>query len=537
MTVGVALKFGAGELNPHYFAHPHLLHYALAGLYGTIFLFGFLMRVFHSIQEFQTLFFNNPSFFYLTGRIFCASIGTLTILVLYRYGARLFGQRVGFVSAVFLATSFLHVRSSHYVRHDVPVAFMILFSSWFILNVLEYGRKKDCFYAGILSGLAVATNWNGIILAVPLSLAILLQGKDVKESFRDLCISFGALFLGFFAGSPFLVLDGSMSLNEVNAFFLRQGGPGPASVFRIPSFGKALDYLLHYLNIGMGWPLEILGILAVFFFLIRHQKKDILFVSLPIFYFCIVGNAPGRGRADYILPMVPFLYVGAAALMVRVSEFFQGAIRSFVLGIFVLGLIALPTARSFLHDVLLIRKDTRTLAKEWVETNLPPGARIAIERYLYLRAWVPPLLETNEQNLKLLDAIQRRSPLKGKMRKGLTSVMTASPRYTLIEITSEHHLLEEFESRYDIKELLDKEVRYVILSSFITDFKGEMTDPRARQFYGELRKRGRLIARFSPFKEGVLDEQQDHATHTPFDRMNLMERPGPVIEIYRLSGR
>ena len=539
VTVGVALKFGTGSLNPHYFAHPHLLHYGLFGCYGVMFLIGLLFRSWRSVLEFQELFFRDPSLVYGVGRGFCAFLGTASVLVIYDYGKRLYGRIAGLLAALFLGTSFLHVRSSHYVRHDIPVLFMILLSSLAIIHFWENGGRKESFFAGLLSGLTVATNWNGAILLAPLLLALFLRHDAPKTLLLNLAAVCGGGLIGLFAGSPFLFLDLQGSLREF----------GRLSSSLIPSrhTGYVLkrglihtgwsSYLFHYLRIGMGWPLEILGVLGTFLLLIRGRKQDLVFLSVPILYFYLIGRAHSSVRAEYILPVLPYLYVSAAALLVWIMEQMKQAERLACFGLFVPLLIAAPTLQCLRHDYLITLKDTRTLAKEWVEQSVPPGSKIAMERYIALRSWFPPLLETEAQNLKMVHAIRQNDPSKGKMREGLSFQKSPFPRYTLIDITPGHRILDEFESEYSLSALLKKKVDYVILSSFVSDFKREARSPEVSQFYKELHEKGHLIKRFTPFKEGVSDERQDHASYTPLDRLDLLERPGPVIEIYALRGR
>ena len=535
VTVGVALKFGTGDLNPHYFAHPHLLHYLLFGVYGFIFVIGHFLHTFHSVLEFQNLFFRDPSLFYGVGRSFCAMLGTATIWITYAYGKRLYGPLVGLVSSLFMATSFLHVRNSHYVRHDIPVTFMVLLSSLFVLGVLERGEKKDYFYAGLLLGLTVVTNWNGILVGASLLLAALLRKEALKKNVSDLLLSGGAAFIAPFAGSPFVFLDANRNFKELFFLFsVPHHGVSSGPSVGISSTGWS-RYLFHYLRIGMGWPLEALALVGIAWLFMRRQKKDLVFLSFPVLYFCFVGRFHSSVRAEYILPILPFLYLSAALVVVRCAGFFQEKRRPLLLSLFLLALISLPAADSIRHDYLITQKDTRTLAKEWVERNIPPETKIAMEKYIYLRAWVPPLLETKEENLRVLDVIRRQNPSKGKTREGLSLVESSSPRYALVEVAPAGHLVDEFESRYTLDELLKKKVEYVILSSFIKDFRNVAFDPVRRQFYKELSERGKLVKRFSPFKNGVPEVRQDHATHTPLEGLWTLKRPGPIIEIYRLN--
>ena len=73
-----------------------------------------------SIGALQQLYFTDPTGIYTAGRALGVAAGTATIVGLYRLAARLTDHRTAMAAAIFLAVSPLHVRDSHYVKHDVP---------------------------------------------------------------------------------------------------------------------------------------------------------------------------------------------------------------------------------------------------------------------------------------------------------------------------------------------------------------------------------------------------------------------------------
>jgi 4-amino-4-deoxy-L-arabinose transferase-like glycosyltransferase len=208
-----ALRFGTGDLNPHWFTYPSFFLYLLFFLYGLYFLVGFVLGIFHSPQDFATLYFLDPSAFYLIGRGAMAFIGALTVLVLYGAGRRLYGQRTGLLAAFFLTSTFLHVQNSHYISAvDISMTFFVLVSFYFLVRFWQ--EKKDSFYvlAGLFGGLAVANKYQAGLIVVPLTVAYVLQGR-LRHPWREvrwmrgLFVGILALGLGFLLGCPFAVLD------------------------------------------------------------------------------------------------------------------------------------------------------------------------------------------------------------------------------------------------------------------------------------------------------------------------------------------
>ena len=84
----------------------------------------------------------------------------------------------------------------------------------------------------------------------------------------------------------------------------------------------------------------------------------------------------------------PFLILGAAALVWQVVEWIIPAgsgspgLSRGILAVILSVLIVLPsTYRIIRFDALISHKDTRTMAKEWIEENLPAGTWIIVDDY------------------------------------------------------------------------------------------------------------------------------------------------------------
>ena len=105
-----ALAFGKGSLNPKNFLYPTLYFYALFVWEALFFVVGRLGGLFHTIGDFERMFFTDHSPHVLAGRALTATCGVLTVAAVYRFGARLFDRATGTVAALFLAVAPLAVR-------------------------------------------------------------------------------------------------------------------------------------------------------------------------------------------------------------------------------------------------------------------------------------------------------------------------------------------------------------------------------------------------------------------------------------------
>jgi hypothetical protein len=221
-------------------------------------------------------------------------------------------------------------------------------------------------------------------------------------------------------------------------------------------------------------------------------------MGIPLHYF-----------SRYALPLVPFLAIFGARAMVELAERVKfctsSAIRSWGIGVLTILLIA-PSAHSvILHNWLLTRLDTRTLAGNWFEANVPAGATVAAELHTpFFRDQVGP--------------------------GGPFLPRRGEERYTIIEIGWPN------EAHYDFDRYIELDVDYIVTSSFITNlrFVDESRTALRQAFYRYLEEETELVAEFKPYESEISPSQIWAQMYGPAIALEQFTRPGPVIKIYRL---
>src|SRR5688500_920586 len=114
-----ALSFAKGTLNPHNFLYPTFYFYVLFAWVGAYLAVLLVTGRVSSIAAARDLYFTDPTGIYLAGRALSAVSGAATVLALHRFARHVTDWRGATAAAVFLAVAPLHVRDSHYVKHDV----------------------------------------------------------------------------------------------------------------------------------------------------------------------------------------------------------------------------------------------------------------------------------------------------------------------------------------------------------------------------------------------------------------------------------
>jgi hypothetical protein len=492
-VVNRAVRFGSGDLNPHFFYYPALYMYVLFGACGLYYVGGRLLGQFTSSQDFAVDYFVRPSGVYTCARITTAIIGTLSVLLVYQVGRRFFGKAVGVIAAAVLAVSVLHASYSHVAITDVPQTFFILAAYVPIHSVIVRSRPRDYALAGALIGLGVATKYLPALMVPTLLLAHVLRderatapvplGARIMRDALDprLLWAFAALGAAFFVTSPFNVLDFRAFIADYRAqVALSRGGTEahPALFF------------LRVLTLDFGWPLCVaagVGVVTMLPALAvpagRSSRTNVVFLSFPLVYFLATSGIT-KPFARYMIPEDPFVAIAAAVGFVALAERASAKLRTTTLGAAVAVACAIPATRLVRWDARMAHGvDTRTEAVKWAESTLLEGTSVAIEP-LYERTFFNAPLLTDAAIAKVSRDLSSAGRL-GAVRERVVTGLRRRPVYTLAPWAG------------NLDELEREGARYV----FISDLCGPVEEPLA----SALQSRATVARVFAPEETGFGD--------------------------------
>ncbi|MFN8496862.1 MAG: glycosyltransferase family 39 protein [Anaerolineae bacterium] len=499
-------SMGTHGLEPTGWGNPPLFKYLLFGEYGVLFLVGKLLGWYRSTAEFGAANTLDPTALYLLGRGTSALLGAATIAVVFVIAEVAYNRRVGLLAAWFLATAFFHVRESHFAVNDVATTFLVTLTMLFAILIAVEGKIRWYVLAGITLGLGFATKYSAIFTLVPIVVAHFVspsasQSRLAKPNLSRLIVSPAVAGLTAVIVSPYFILrPGNVIHDTYQGLYLaaQQGFDG----WQIDSAGGYVFYA-RTLIWGLGWGLCFLTLAGWALALWRHSPGDVVLLSLPVTFYLLLGRQQ-MYFARFILPCVPIILVLAARSLdvvcarVLPERRTQAAV---VAGIAML-VTSQPLANSIRFDYLMTQTDTRTLAKQWIEDNLPAGARIAVDWPFY-----GPPLATND---KLQPASERTFNVTVLGGEGL----------------SQHPLSWYREQGYD----------YLVVSSFIADIPVlDAERNRIRQrFYAPLASDLGLVQQLRPSSSLSLGTWVFDEVYGPAVSLWQRERPGPTITVYRL---
>jgi 4-amino-4-deoxy-L-arabinose transferase-like glycosyltransferase len=380
--------FKTGDLNPHFFNYPSLFFYINALAYIPYYLFGKLIGVFQtpnsilppsSLAMGVTLALMPTTV--LLGRLMTILFGVGAVGLVHCVGKQITGKTAaGLLAALMVAISPTDVWNSRFITPDTFVTFFALAA--FLASILVYQQGKTWQYvaAGICVGLTASIKYNGGLIILPLILAHFLHYGKTAFKQPKLYLALLLCGVGFFAGTPYALFDSASFLKDLGfeAWHYSTGHYGME--------GNSLAWYLDYMWTTAG-GLYLLAVSGFFYGLFVRPKETILLSIFPLAYFTFISNFVVRNDRTF-LPLVSFFFLLAAWFLFILFDTFKTlqkeSWRRLCLAVlvgFTIVLLAFPISKTIAHSQRLTIVNSRETARIWIENNLPPGSKIAIESY------------------------------------------------------------------------------------------------------------------------------------------------------------
>jgi hypothetical protein len=512
-----ALKLGAGEY--HWEFGKGGLYYILFVEYGFLYVFWWMMGHVDSTHEFALEVIRDPSMLFLLGRVTVAIMGALNCLVVFDIGRRLYGLRTGLIAAIIGAAAFEHAAHSHIINVDIGTTLAIWVS---ILAYVEYERRGDRRWligAGVLAGVALAFKIPGGIILPALFLAIGSRSENWHQPGR-MFKEGGIVLLATFVTLSLLTPEW-MLINPAGFVYTFKKFNAPADTLGVE---KAIPFLttrhglepygyVQSLLRDHNLILTLTALIGLAVGFLQKQRWSIIW-GVVIVLFVGIMSMSNRGQPErYLLPIMPCLWLLSSRAIVTI-----GARHTWLIVLGLASVVAVPLIALVRENSELTKPDTRIVAKEWIEANIPSGAKILMDGYRHRFTASPPLTPGTSVVIRQIAGVSNSSgSYRGISERTLALYAEAmksveGPRY---DLHSTIWGLAVEDPRYYAERCFE----YIITSSAITErFMREITRerfPKSAKFYEQLE------------------------THPYFRKIYSVgpipwKRPGPLITVYEV---
>lgn len=376
----------SGDLNPHWFHFSSLLFYLNALAYLPFAWLGPVLGVIPSaeaiappVQVAMGVTRAPMPEVVLLARGVSLLVGVGTVALAFAT-ARRWTARTGLalLAAGLLALAPTAVKFSRLVTPDALVTLFVLAALFASLRVLREGRARDYLLAGLCVGLAASSKYNGILAVVSIVAAHGLRfGAGSVAQWRLLALAAFAVVAGFLLATPYALLDWP-AFRVGLAFEFNHYSTGHPGME-----GRALQWYLGHLGVtgGLLLPLALAAVVQG----CRARRADTLLVAaFPLLYLAFISLFAVRNDRT-LLPALPaFALLAAGGAAWAWDAFGAGARRRWrplPAALLAVGLLAPPALGTITDARRLGPADPRELARTWIERNVAPGSRVAIESY------------------------------------------------------------------------------------------------------------------------------------------------------------
>ena len=317
-----------------------------------------------------------------------AGMGALTTIPVFVIGFRVAGLMAGSLGALLIIFSPIYTEISRLIISDVPSAFFATLSLMFVSFLIKEERWAPYLLAGVAAGLAAASKYPAGVVVVAI-VAIWSYWRLRKRDWSWTLVGSGLVSL-----ATFLMVMPAIWAHSGNVFV----GQGKDMLFGLRQYGRGgwigvmpgsnIGWYGKQLLTSFGLPALLLGVTGWPWLSRESKRRYGLMLAFPVVFLVLLAMMSMVVKRN-LLPVLPalaaLLGIGAAGwtqlVERRLGRRHAASFRWFATASAGLLVLALPLVRTGMQTTAFARSSTRDQASDWIQQNVPWGARFIQESY------------------------------------------------------------------------------------------------------------------------------------------------------------
>lgn len=382
-----------------------LYRYFLLLIFGAYFILGKLLNIFSSPVDFAMQFLINPANIFLISRIVSVVFGAAIGILAYYLGRNSFGRKeTGIIAFIFVMFEFQLFQHSQWALHSIVFSFFTLPAFYFMFRLIEQPAEKHFIYTGLFCGLAISIQNQGIFLIPSLIITYAISFRMHKNSIS------GKPFLKLLVSSLLVFIIFSLIGNLYWFFIFDKAWLKYRELVGVAKVGFSSAPPFDYNIVSMFWwfinelirqdmVLGVIMVLGFFYACLRRTPQDFIYIAFVMSFLYFTSNWGFRQLHNNIA-LLPVMCLFGARFVTEAGGRFLKNIQNPLFKKVILVVFFLSVVAPLIYNILIahsarLHKDTRILAKEWIEVNMPVGSKIGIDWSIFsvpLEGEIPFLL-------------------------------------------------------------------------------------------------------------------------------------------------
>ena len=324
----------------------------------------------YSLDTLKDLLILNPSVFWYIARSLSIFFSLAGIYMVYRIGEYLFSdKRFAIIAAFLYSISFLETSMANTAHHWTAGMFFALLSAYLVLKATAHNvdnSKRLLVFAGLIMGVSFGISF--LVFYIP-PLVLLIFYYSLKNSDKNSIMYLNAIKNTLHFLIPFGLVALLILAVHPGAFSFQALHTGDTP----PHTGEfVFNFIIYYAHALWNFEVPLL-LLSVYAFIRLFFKKRKLFYLIVISLLIMAGimYKTMYDNPRYLLPLIPVLVLLSAYACKEFSPLIQvkkGRILIYSCASLLLIYLIAVYGR---YEILLFKPDTRLLAKNWIENNIP----------------------------------------------------------------------------------------------------------------------------------------------------------------------